>query len=110
MSSGKSLNDILQVGPVIQQELLDIITRFRQHRCIITGDIEKMYRQVLVAEKHRNLQAILWRPNPNESVLEYELNTLTYGTASAPFLATRCLQQLGIENFEQYSEASVVVQ
>lgn len=29
----------------------------------------------------------------------------TYGLASAPYLATRCLMQLAIENQEQYPEA-----
>lgn len=28
---------------------------------------------------------------------EYQLNTVTYGTAAAPFLATRCLKQLAID-------------
>lgn len=32
-TSGKSLNDILRVGPTIQQELFAIILRFRQHTC-----------------------------------------------------------------------------
>lgn len=32
----------------------------------------------------------------------YELNMVTYGTASTPFLATRCLQELAIENKEVY--------
>jgi hypothetical protein len=31
---------------------------------------------------------------PNQLITTYELNTVTYGTASAPFHATRCLQQL----------------
>ncbi|KAJ0184405.1 hypothetical protein K1T71_000828 [Dendrolimus kikuchii] len=29
--------------------------------------------------------------------MAYQLNTVTYGTASAPFLATRCLKQLGLD-------------
>ncbi|XP_071577729.1 uncharacterized protein [Temnothorax nylanderi] len=44
-SSGKSLNDILRVGPNIQQTLFAIVLRFRQHLYVITADIIKMYRQ-----------------------------------------------------------------
>lgn len=51
-SSGKSLNDIMMVGPTIQSELLDIIIRFRQHRFVLTGDINKMYRQIQVTPEN----------------------------------------------------------
>jgi len=40
------------------------------------------------------LKRILWRKTPDQPITTYELNTFTYGTTSAPFLATRCLQQL----------------
>ena len=32
--------------------------------------------------------------NTQSTITIYELNTIMYGTTSAPFLATRCLQQL----------------
>ena len=82
-TSGKSLNDLLMVGPVIQRDLVDIAIRFRQHPIVITGDIEKMYRQVKITDYQRSLHVILWRENNNEPVKEYEINTLTFGTASA---------------------------
>ena len=60
----------------------------------MSADVEKMYRQVWVHPDDRFLQEILWRKTPDHPITTYELNTLTYGTASAPFLATKCLQQL----------------
>ncbi|XP_023289527.1 uncharacterized protein LOC111674257 [Orussus abietinus] len=39
-------------------------------------------------------------------VKSYVLNTVTYGTASAPFLATRCLRQIGEDCRTQYPDAS----
>lgn len=96
-SSGYSLNDIQMVGPVIQDDLFSILVRFRQHNYVMTSDVEKMYRQVLISESQRHLQMILWRENENEPVKHFKLNTITYGTASAPFLSTRCLLQLAYE-------------
>lgn len=58
--SGKSLNDILLVGP-IQQTLFSIVLRFRQHRYVLTADTIKMYRQVNISKKWRDLQDLLWR-------------------------------------------------
>ncbi|XP_011169968.1 uncharacterized protein LOC105202970 [Solenopsis invicta] len=107
-SSGKSLNDILSVGPTIQNSLFDIMLRFRQHSYVITGDIHKMYRQILLNVDQRDLQRILWRTTSGQ-IQAYRLNTVTYGLASAPFLAIRCLHQLAIEHKDTLSEASAAI-
>ncbi|XP_066589589.1 uncharacterized protein [Prorops nasuta] len=96
-SSGVSLNDIQMVGPNLQAPLFDILIRFRKHLYIISADVEKMYRQVLISPQQRALQRILWRSNSKEPIKTFNLNTVTYGTASASFLAVRALFQLGYE-------------
>lgn len=40
---------------------------------------------------------ILWRRSPEEEVLEYELQTVTYGVSAASFLVLRCLRQLDLD-------------
>ncbi|XP_049816478.1 uncharacterized protein LOC126263429 [Schistocerca nitens] len=61
-----------------------------------------MYCQVSLHPDDRNFQRILWRESPSEPVQEYRLCTLTYGTTPAAFLATRCLQQLALENQNRF--------
>ncbi|XP_045774363.1 uncharacterized protein LOC123873546 [Maniola jurtina] len=94
-STSISFNSLQRVGPPIQGDLLAILLRLRQHRYVACADVEKMYRQILVAEDQRDLQLIVWRDDPKESLGIYRLNTVVYGTASAPFLAVRCLKELG---------------
>ncbi|UYV82363.1 hypothetical protein LAZ67_21001792 [Cordylochernes scorpioides] len=53
-------------------------------------------------------QRILWKPSPEEPVVDYRLLTVTYGTTSAPFLAMRTLQQLAEDEGQNYPEASRV--
>lgn len=96
-SSGYSLNDILMVGPTIQDNLFSILLRARQYKYLLCGDIEKMYRQIEVHPDDRNLQLILWRDDESCPITTLRLNTLTYGTASASYLSTRCLWQVGEE-------------
>lgn len=43
------------------------------------------------------LQKILWRDDPGKPIDTYELSTVTYGTASASYLAIRALYQLGLD-------------
>ncbi|CAG9125559.1 unnamed protein product [Plutella xylostella] len=96
-TSGISFNDLQMVGPVVQDDLLSILLRFRQHKYILSADVAKMYRCIEVHPDDRNLQQIVWRDNSSHPITAFKLNTVTYGTASAPFLATRCLKQLGLE-------------
>ena len=91
-SSGVSLNDVLMVGPTIQDDLFSLIIRYRFHNYVLIADIEKMYRQFLIREEDRKYQKILWWEN--DKIKEYCLNTVTFGFAPSAFLATRCLQQL----------------
>lgn len=51
-----------------------------------------MYRQVLILPEYRQYQHILWRASPHDELVEYELNTVTYGVNCAPYLALRVLQ------------------
>ncbi|XP_055591566.1 uncharacterized protein LOC129743554 [Uranotaenia lowii] len=108
-STGVSLNDGLMVGPVVQNDLMSIILRFRLHRYAISADVEKMYRMVRVQSPDQHLQRILWRDSPNDPVKAYELTTVTYGTASAPYLATRCLKKLGEDNITTHPIGSRVI-
>ncbi|XP_050303742.1 uncharacterized protein LOC126741390 [Anthonomus grandis grandis] len=108
-TTGISLNNILMIGPTIQDELFSILVRFRQHTIVITADVAKMYRQVKVSEEQLDLQRIVWRDNPNDEISHFQLATVTYGTASASFLATRALQQAAIENQEIFPESCKVV-
>ncbi|XP_071057590.1 uncharacterized protein [Onthophagus taurus] len=57
-----------------------------------------MYRACLVNTIQLRFQRILWRDSENLPIEVYELTTITYGTASASYLATRCLKQLGLES------------
>jgi hypothetical protein len=63
-----------------------------------TADIAKMYRQITIHPQDKDVQRILWRRSPDDPIQEYKLTTLTYGTSSEPFLATRYLKKLADEN------------
>lgn len=96
-TSGKSLNDIQYIGPTLHNDVFSILLRFRKFRFVACADVEKMYRQINIQPDQRNLQLILWRENKSDELGVYQLNTVTYGTASAPYLSIRCIKQLASE-------------
>lgn len=92
-SNGKSLNDMLHPGPVLQSDLTLQILRWRFFRYVFNADIAKMYRQIRVCPDHTPYQRILFR-DANGDIRDYELDTVTFGVTCAPFLAIRTLNQL----------------
>jgi len=99
----------LMVGATIQRELNAILARFRLCEYDISADISKMYRQVNVVAEDRNLQHILWGEKSTNVLQTYRLNTITYGTAPAPFLDIRCPFELPKIYAESYPFASKAI-
>ncbi|XP_055633801.1 uncharacterized protein LOC129774128 [Toxorhynchites rutilus septentrionalis] len=104
-TTGKSLNDMLMCGPVLQDSIVDILLRFRFPSVVIIGDIKQMYGMIQIHEADRDFQRILWRWSSDDVVKEYRLNTVTYGTQSASYQATKCVQQLLEAHRKQYPVA-----
>lgn len=80
------------VGPTIQDKLFGHLIRFRSHEFVLTADIAKMYRQVFIDGRDRKYQRIFWYHN--NKIKTYELNTVTFGVASATYLAIRTIHKL----------------
>lgn len=108
-SSGVSLNNNLHIGHKLHKDLFDIIIRWRIYKYVFVADIRQMYRQILVAPADRDFQRIVWRNPGDTEVTDYRLRTVTYGTACAPFLAIRTIQQLANDAPKQFALASQVL-
>ncbi|GFW53903.1 integrase catalytic domain-containing protein [Trichonephila clavipes] len=68
-----------------------------------------MYLMIDVDVTQRPLQRILWKGDVNKPVKVHQLNTVTYGMASAPFLAMRTLKQISIDEGENFPLAASVL-
>ncbi|GFX35316.1 uncharacterized protein TNCV_101231 [Trichonephila clavipes] len=60
-----------------------------------------MFRQILIDPAQRDLR-IMWKTGANEEPVIYRLKTVTYGTATAPFLAIRTLKQLAMDEASRF--------
>ncbi|XP_058816934.1 uncharacterized protein LOC131680233 [Topomyia yanbarensis] len=67
-----------------------------------------MYLQVKVTNEDSKLIRMLWQ-EAGYPLAEYGMNTITFGTTCAPFLATRTLQQLAEDDGEKYPLAKQAV-
>nr|XP_034834256.1 uncharacterized protein LOC117990869 [Maniola hyperantus] len=108
-TSGRSLNDNLLTGQKLHQDITEVLLKFRLHNIVFTADIKMMYRFINLCKEHRDFQRILWRFSPLEPVQEFRLCTVTFGVASAPFLALRTLRQLAMDEAASFPLASQVL-
>ncbi|XP_070531344.1 uncharacterized protein [Cardiocondyla obscurior] len=100
-TSNLSLNDLLYTGEKLQKNILEILLWIRTHRVLFSSDIVKMFRQIQVHNRDRNLQRIYWR-DLNGQLCSYQLTTVTYGLSCAPFLALRTLDQLILDEGNKF--------
>lgn len=98
-----SLNELFATGPTIQDALFNIISRFRLYQYIFPANtyIQNVSTDPGEQTRHRKWHIIIWRFTEEQPLKLYQLNTVTYVTATAPYLITRYLQQL-FEDEEQY--------
>lgn len=107
--SGGSLNAHLLTGCKLQNDIRDIILRFRSHVIAFSTDLVKMFRMIEIHPPDRRYLQIYWRFDPNQQVQRYELNTVIYGLVCAPWIAQRVLKQLAADHGDQFPLAAEVL-
>ena len=86
--NGVSLNDMIHQGPKLQNELFDVLLRFRRYPIAVVCDIAEMYLKIELGPEDRSFHRFLWQNlASNEKPCEYEFNWLVFGVNASPFLA-----------------------
>lgn len=104
-TSGISLNDVLHIGPSLQNEIIDVVLQWRFflmgtfRKCIAkypftkqTDNFKKLYIEI-----HRDQYKIIC------------LNTVTFGVNCAPYLAIRTLLQLSEDYKTTHPTAAAIL-
>ena len=86
-----------------------MLTRWRLHRFAVTTDIIKIFIQIRINPEDADLQRILWRADPATELQAFRLTTVTYGTASALYLAIRTLLQLAADEEPRFPLGASVI-
>ncbi|KZR96257.1 Uncharacterized protein APZ42_009506, partial [Daphnia magna] len=70
--AGVSLNDCLEIGPPLQNDMLAILLCFRVHTIGLTADIEKAFHQIGLHEQDRDFIRFLWLKDLLDPISDFE--------------------------------------
>ena len=89
------LNDNLLQGIDLLNNLVSVISKFRNGKYGISGDIEKMFHQVFVDPKDVDSLRSLWRNNPENPLLDSQMDVHLFGKVHCPCIANWALRKSG---------------
>ena len=97
---GTSLNQNLLQGPDFSNNLVAVLSRFRQKKVAFIADIKDMFHQVLVEPTDCNSLRFLWWPNNDLSAdpVDYQMLVHVFGAKSSPSVAGYALKKVAINN------------
>ena len=84
-----SLNDCLLPGPALTPLIFNVLLRFRLHKVVLIGDLEKAFLNIGVNLAERNLLRFLWVDDINSlnpKVITLTFTRLVFGLVCSPFI------------------------
>ena len=94
---------MIYAGPKLQQDLFNVLVRFRRNPVGIACDIKEMYFQIEIEEKDRSHFRRLWRDlDPSREPDVFEFSRAVFGKNSAPMESQFVAQENARRNQDRY--------
>ncbi|XP_063607690.1 uncharacterized protein LOC134782212 [Penaeus indicus] len=93
-----SLNDCLESGPSLNPDLVKVLIRFRW-KVALTADITKVFLQICVQEKDRDVHRFLWKCKDSIRIMRFV--RVPFGNTSSPFLLNATINTEVIEELKE---------
>lgn len=104
------LNDCLEAGPSLHNELPGILLRFREKPVALTGDVSDMFCHVRLKPDDCRYHRYLWRGLDTTRPPDvYEMNCLVFGDKSSPCEANYAVMRTTEDNKETWPAAAAAV-
>ena len=103
---GRSLNDHLEKGPNYINDIPNVLAAWRWDNIAYSGDVKKMFNQILVHPDDQPFHRFLWRNTPTEDPTIYQWLRLSFGDKPAPDIASNSIKVLAKTAESQQPEAA----
>lgn len=106
---GLSLNDVLHQGPKLQNDLVDVLVRFRRLPIALVCDIT-VYLQIHLRPTDRSVHRFLWQEmNRDMPPKVYEFIRVVFGVNASPYLAQSVAQHNAKMHCSEFPRAAETV-
>ena len=107
---GVSLNSFLFKGPGLIGNLLGVLLRFREEPVAFSGDISKMFLQILLPKEDTHVHRFLWRNlDTTREPTTYALQRVTFGDKPSPDMASFVMLKIAKENEKECPRAATIL-
>ena len=107
---GICLNNCLETGPSLHNDLPGILLRFREKYVALSGDVSDMFCHVRLRQEDCKYHQYLWRGMDTKRPPDvYEMNCLVFGDKSSPCEANFAVRRTTEDNQEEWPTAAAVV-
>ena len=90
---GKSLNDYLETGPNLMNDLSDILLRLRRQKYVVCCDMQNKFLNIKVSPKDRRFLRLFYRTDPDKELEVLEFTVHVFGLALSPCVAMRVVRE-----------------
>ena len=99
-----SLNKNFISGPSLTNQIVGVLTRFREEPVVIMGDNESMFHQVMVQREDRSFLRFLWWEDHDINGLgkDFEMCVHALGGTSSPSCCNYALTRTAYDNRSRY--------
>ena len=104
-----SLNDNLLQGPDLTNNLIGVLTRFRQNPIALMSDIEAMFHQVHVTPECRDVLRFLWWPGGHSDgrPCDYRMRVHLFGAVSSPSVCNYALKRTADDHQKHFDQLTI---
>ena len=106
--SGNCINDYIMKGPLLMNDLSQVLLRFRRYKFAVQADISQMFLQVLLQPNDRKFHRFLWWRN--DKLVVYEFLRHLFGNTGSPAVAIFCIKHTAMLHKTQFPSASDTVE
>uniref|UniRef100_A0A1I7TP05 Integrase catalytic domain-containing protein n=1 Tax=Caenorhabditis tropicalis TaxID=1561998 RepID=A0A1I7TP05_9PELO len=104
-----SLNDIIEQGPCILPDIVDVLIRFRSGRTVLISDVEKAFLQIFLHEDDRDITRVIWLkdihgPVTPKNMRAYRFTRVLFGLNVSPFILAATI----IHHLKKYGDDPIV--
>ena len=106
---GKCLNDYLEVGPNLMNDLTDILLLIRRGKWVVCCDMQNMFLNIKVSPRDRKYLRLFYRPPGAKDLEVYKFTVHVFGLASSPCVAMRIVREHATRHKDRWPVAEEAV-